>query len=79
MVGIEAMSGSAEEYKLDEPSRVAGSVGFTGGVTGVVYVQIGETFAPILASKMLRMSEHEVAPELAPMSSASSPTCSSVP
>jgi CheY-specific phosphatase CheX len=64
MVGIDAVPGSAEEYKVDEPSCVAGSVGFTGGVTGVVYVQIGEKFARVLASKMLGMSEHEVVPEL---------------
>ena len=64
MVGIDAVSGSAEEHKVDEPSCVAGSVGFTGGANGVVYVQIGEKFARTLASKMLGMEEHEVVTEL---------------
>lgn len=64
MIGIDAVAGSAEEYRVDEPSCIAGSVGFAGSANGVVYVQIGDRFARAIASQMLGMTDAELVPEL---------------
>jgi chemotaxis protein CheX len=63
MLSIE-VTGAAP--KLPDPNigQIAGSVGFVGKATGVIYMYAGVDFASIMTQKMLGLAESEVEDEM---------------
>ncbi len=60
MFSLEAEAMPVDELQLSHQPLVAGSVGFIGDATGVVYIRVTADFARTLASRILGMPEAEI-------------------
>jgi chemotaxis protein CheX len=60
MLSMEAEFQPPDSPKPDFDAQVAGAVGFTGKLDGVVYIFTRPTFARLLTSRLLGLSEGEV-------------------
>jgi chemotaxis protein CheX len=60
MLTVEAQPAPPPDLRASPESIVAGSVGFAGDVTGVVYLHVTAPFARTLASRLLGLSEAEL-------------------
>jgi chemotaxis protein CheX len=53
---------SPESFPVDTGVQIIGSVGFTGEVTGIIYLYASVKFAQVITSRMLGIEEAEVDP-----------------
>lgn len=60
MFSLEAQISMPPETHACTDALVVGSIGFTGEINGVVYIQVNDHFAKVLAGRMLGLSEDEL-------------------
>lgn len=64
MLGLEARGAPPVDEAMGGVPLVASSVGFIGEATGVVYLRFAADFARTLASRMLGLTENEMADDM---------------
>lgn len=57
---LEPVAATANSWAMGGRPHMAGCVGFTGQVNGVVYIYASESFARLMASRLLGLSESEI-------------------
>ncbi|MEO8427696.1 MAG: chemotaxis protein CheX [Verrucomicrobiota bacterium] len=60
MLTLEVQPAPTHDLHASDETLVAGSVGFIGDATGVVYIQVTASFARTLAGRMLGLAEAEL-------------------
>lgn len=60
MFGMTAVPGEVQDFRGCNETLVAGSVGFIGDVNGMVYIYVRASFARVLASRMLGLTEADI-------------------
>ncbi|MCI0539745.1 MAG: chemotaxis protein CheX, partial [Verrucomicrobiales bacterium] len=60
MFGLEVKAAVPRDFDAPSETLVAGSVGFIGDVSGIVYIHVTAAFARTLASRMLGLAEAEM-------------------
>jgi len=63
MLSLEINPESPSPLTPDPEGHIIGSVGFTGGATGIIYLYAGVGFARVITSRFLGIPEEEVDPD----------------